>query len=349
MTTVPLVGALAAALLLGGSTAQAATVVGVLTGSASTWDPSHATDSASGYGLLSFTLYRRGVPAALLRIGTAPTLQLNRRGYGWAWSLDAATTTSAYQQDRRGNSDLKLYDWATVKRTNPGGAVNTPRWEYEPAVSGHWLVFARLNRAPAPDVRRILLDNLQTDRLTELARFRGSAATGTLSAPQIDGDWVTWTSMSRRYEQSSVHRYGISTGRAERIPRPAGRFDYMSAVGPDGTVYFLRSRGGCGSGVTFESYTTGGVLTTLGAMPAGRDGGDELFAEPQPGGSVSLYVDSYGCTQSPANGNIYVLQVPRAASAASRLVRDSSATAASRPKRFPIALLRRRRAIEGPS
>ena len=168
----------------------AATVAGVLTGSGSTWDPSHATDSASGDGLLSFTLYRRGVPAALLQIGTAPTLQLNRRGYGWAWSLDAATKTAAYQQDRRGNSDLKLYDWSSGLRTNPGGTVNTPRWEYEPAVSGHWLVFARLNRAAAPDVRRILLANLQTNQLTELARFKGSAATGTLSSPQIDGDWV---------------------------------------------------------------------------------------------------------------------------------------------------------------
>ena len=299
MTTVPLVGALAAALLLGGSTAQAATVVGVLTGSGSTWDPSHAVDAATGEPLLSLTLYRRGVSAARLRIGTEPTLKLNRRGYGWAWSLDAATKTAGYQQDRHGNSDVKLYDWSTGTRTNPGGAVNTPRWEYEPAVSGHWLVFARLNRAAAPDVRRILLANLQTNRLTELARFKGSAATGTLSAPQIDGDWVTWTSMSRRYQRSSVHRYRISTGHAERIPRPAGRFDYLSAVGPDGTVYFLRSRGGCGSGVTFESYTTGGVLTALGAMPAGRDGGDELFAAPQPDGSASLYVDSYRCTAKP--------------------------------------------------
>ena len=195
MTTVPLVGALAAALLLGGSTAQAATVVGVLTGSGSTWDPSHAVDAATGKPLLSWTLYRRGVSAARLRIGTEPTLKLNRRGYGWAWSLDAATKTAGYQQDRHGNSDVKLYDWSTGTRTNPGGAVNTPRWEYEPAVSGHWLVFARLNRAAAPDVRRILLANLQTDRLTELARFKGSAATGTLSAPQIDGDWVTWTSI----------------------------------------------------------------------------------------------------------------------------------------------------------
>lgn len=338
---------LVASVLAGVPTAGAATVAGVLTGNGSTWDPSEAGDASSGHTLMSWTLYRRGSPAALLRIGTAPTVQLNRSGYAWAWSLDAATTIAAYQQVRRGNSDLKLYDWATATRTNPGDTVNTPRWEYEPAVSGHWLAFGRLNRAAAPDVRRILLDNLQTDRLTELARFDGSAATGTLSSPQINGDWVTWTSMSRRYEQSSVHRYRISTGQAERIPHPAGRFDYLSAVGPNGTIYFLRSRGGCGSGVTFESYTTGGVLAALGAMPAGRDGGDEMFATPHSDGSVSLYFDSYRCTQSPANGNIYVLQVPRDASVATPLVRGHSVAVASRTKRFPAALVRSRRAIEG--
>ena len=181
--------ALVAVALLAAPVARAAMVAGVFTGSGSTWDPSEARDASSGNQLMSWTLYRRGAPVALLRIGTAPTLQLNRRGYGWAWSLDAATTSAAYQQDRHGNSDLKLYDWSSGLRTNPGGAVNTSRWEYEPAVSGDWLVFARLNRAAAPDVRRILLANLQTDRLTGLARFRGSAATGTLSSPQISGDW----------------------------------------------------------------------------------------------------------------------------------------------------------------
>jgi len=345
----PRAAAVIAVALLAAPTARAATVTGVLTGRASTWDPSHAVDGPSGEPLLAWTRYRRGVPAALLRIGASSNLGLNRRGYGWAWSLDGATTTAAYQQDRRGDSNVKLYDWSTGLRTNPGGAVNTARWEYEPALSGHWLVFGRLNRAAAPDVRRILLANLQTGQVTELARFRGSAATGTLSAPQVAGDWVTWTSMSHRYEESSVHRYRISTGQVERIAHPEGRFDYLSAVGSDGTVYFLRSRGGCGSGVTFESYTAGGVLTALGALPAGRDGGDELFAASRPGGSVDLYVDSYGCTQSPPNGNIYMLTVPSGASAAGHLLRGGSTAVASEPKRFPAHLLRRRRLIEGMS
>jgi hypothetical protein len=330
------------ALLLGvgvlteGQAVRAAAVAGVLTGSPNTWDPSQAYDRSSSAGVLAWTVYRHGLPRAVLRIGTQPVVRLNRRGQAWAWSLDAGTTTAAYQQVRHGNSDLKLYDWTTGTRTSPGGTVNTSRWEYEPAVSGHWLVFGRLNRARTPDLRRILLDNLQTGTLVELARFEGSGQTGTLSSPHISGDWVTWTAMGHGYQRSIVHRYRISTGQDERIPQPDGWFDYLSTIGPDGTVYFLRSLGGCGHRVTFESYTTGGVLTALGSMPAGRDGGDEMSAAPQPDGIVDLYFDSYRCTQSPPNGNIDVLRLSLGA-VAERLA-GAVAVTGDQPKHIPAWL-----------
>ena len=331
------------------SGAHAAAVTGVFTGRGDTWDPSAGIDAPTGDTFVGWTLYRRGLPDAFLRINSGARLQLNRRGIGWAWSIDVPARTAAYQQDRRGNSDLWLYDWATGLRSDPGVAVNSTRWEYEPAVSGNWLVFARLNRAAAPDARRIILYNLVTQRSTVLALFRGSAAIGTLQSPEISGDWVTWTSMSGRYTRSSVHRYQISTGKAYRIRHPAGKLDYLSSIGPDGTVYFLRSRPGCGSHVTFESYTTGGVLSPLGSMPAGRDGGDEMFAVPQPDGSTSLYFDSYKCTATNANGNIYLLTVPTAASRAGSIVTHGSLRPATAPKRFPAAVERRRRLIEGVS
>jgi hypothetical protein len=344
------IGGFAAVLLVlaCASAAQAVTLTGALTGTGDTWDPSAATDRVTRDTYLGWTLYdRHGDPNAFLRVNSDPRLRLNRRGFGWAWSLDAVTQTAAYQQARRGNADVRLYDWASRTRSNPGPSVNTMRWEYEPAVSGDWLVFGRLNRAAAPDVRRIILDNLLTDKRTVLAVFNGSAAIGTLESPEISGDWVTWTSASDRYRQSSVHRYQISTGHSHRIPHPAGRLDYLSAIGSDGTVYFVRSRGGCGHHVSFESYTTAGALTTLGAMPAGRDGGDEMFAAPQSDGSTSLYFDSYGCTQTPANGNIYLLNVPAGATAAGRVVRAGSLAPARHPKRFPASIRPQRRAIEG--
>jgi hypothetical protein len=331
------------------SAANAATFSGVLTGSASTWDPSTGVDASSGDALLSWTLYRKGLPAAFFRVNSDPGLQLNRRGVGWAWSLDVASHTAAYQQDRGGNSDVRFYDWASGLRLDPGVAVNTTRWEYEPAVSAQWLVFARLNRAAAPDVRRIILFNLVTNQSTVLAKFKGSPAIGTLESPQINGDWVTWTSMSDRYRQSSVHRYQISTGKSHRIRHPAGRLDYLSAIGADGTVYFLRSGSGCGHHVRFESYTTAGVVTALASMPAGRDGGDEMFAAPQPDGSISLYFDSYRCAATNANGNIYLLNVLPAASSAGRTVSQGSLRPAAHPKRFPTTVRRQLRSIQGMS
>jgi hypothetical protein len=344
----PVLTALAMSLVLA-SGAQAATVTGVLTGRTDTWDASAGIDASTGNSFLAWTLYTRGSPQAFLRVNSDPKLLLNRRGIGWAWSVDVPSRTAAYQQDRRGNSDVRFYDWVTGLRSGPGAAVDTTRWEYEPAVSGQWLVFARLNRAARPDVRRVILYNLTTRRSTVLAKFSGSGAIGTLESPEISGDWVTWTSMSARYTRSSVHRYQISTGTAYRVPHPAGGLDYLSSIGADGTVYFLRSRPGCANHVVFESYTTAGVLSRLGSMPAGRDGGDEMFTVPQPDGSTSLYFDSYRCAAKGANGNIYLLSVPGGASSIGGVVRRGSLRAAVAPKRFPAAVQRRRRMIEGMS
>src|SRR3954464_7349426 len=85
--------------------ARAATATGVFTGRGDTWDPSAGIDVSTGDTFLGWTLYRRGLPDAFLRINSDARLQLNRRGIGWAWSIDAPTTSAAYQQDWKGNSD----------------------------------------------------------------------------------------------------------------------------------------------------------------------------------------------------------------------------------------------------
>ena len=332
--------------LLSSQPAQSLPVTGVLTGSGNTWDPSAGTASNSR-AVLAWTAYSGLTkPAAFLRLGSDPPLRLNPRGAGWAWSIAASTV--AYQQAVRGNSNLRFYDWATEIRSGPGSSVNTPRWEYEPALSGHWLLFARLNWGATPDVRRVILDDLASGRQTVLATFRGSAQQGTIRSLQISGDWATWTSFSQRYLRSTVHRYQISTGHLTRVPHDAGWFDYLSAVDPTGALYFLRSRFGCGNRVSFIRYSASGVLTTLATMPSGRDGGDEMSAAPQSNGSVDLYFDSYRCDAHHVNGNVYLLTVPPPGGPVVA-GRTNAATTASVPKRFPTAIERRLRVLEGGS
>ena len=84
-------------------------------------------------------------------------------------------------------------------------------------------------------------------------------------------------------------------------------------------------------------------------MPAGRDGGDEMFTAPQPDGSTSLYFDSYKCTATNANGNIYLLSIPVGATSIGEVVRRGSRRSAVAPKRFPAGAQRHRRMIEGDS
>ena len=88
-----LIGAIAVLTTIAGSSgvsAHAATTTGVLTGSGDTWDPSAGIDASTGDTFLAWTLYTRGSPHAFLRVNSDPKLLLNRRGLGWAWSIDAA-------------------------------------------------------------------------------------------------------------------------------------------------------------------------------------------------------------------------------------------------------------------
>jgi hypothetical protein len=288
---------------------QGLAIGGVLTGKGNTWDASVAT--AGGHVYVTWTGYdglRK--PTANLRVDADPRVQLNARGAGWAWSIDADTDTVAYQQVTAGDSNVRFYNWSTQSRSGPGPSVNTVRWEYEPALSGHRLLFARLNRAATPDVRRVLLADLSTGRQIELAAFRGSAQQGTIGSLQLSGDWATWTTFSQRYQRATVHRYQISTGKLTRIPPEDGWLDYLSAVAPNGTVYFLRSRFGCGRHAAFMSYSTAGVMSRVAAMPAGRNVGDEMSAGTQADGSIDLTFDSYRCGARRLNGNAYTLPVP---------------------------------------
>ena len=314
-----------------------------------TWDPSAGVDLATGGTFVSLTRYTtRGVPHAFLLPGTARSIRLNLRGEGWAWGMDAAASTVSFQVARHGDSNVRFYNWASGLRSSAVAEVNSTRWEYEPSLSGRWLVFARWNRVPSPDVRRLFLHDLATGSQTKLAEFAGGRAEGMLESPQVSGDWVVWTTWADRFTRSTVTRYRISTGVRDVVPAGRRPFDYLSAVGRDGTVYFLRSGSACGSHVTLRSYTTGGVMSTLATLPAGRDGGDEMFAETLPDGSTDLYFDTFRCSERNANGDIWRLSVDSNALAASKTRGIGGTRAVSpSPKRLPSALRRRLAAITG--
>ena len=301
----------ATAVLAMAVSAWAATAVGVRTTQANEALPAAGIDSVSGDSFLAWSQSRpghRNLYDAYLKKNAEPAVKLNRRGRGWSGGLDTAAHMAVYQQARNGNSDVILYDWATGTRSKPGLPVNTPKWEYDPSVSGHWLAFARLNASASPDVRRLLLYDRDAHTIIGLDTLRANASRGTLVGGQVNGDWVVWSKVSGGWDTWSVFRHQISTGQTERVPRPSGRFDYAPSVTADGTMYFFRSGSVCGNSVGLRSYDTAGVTRLLFTLPAGRDA-YKSYASDRGDGTVDVFYDSVRCAARPPNWNIYKVNV----------------------------------------
>jgi len=301
----------AAALLLAAASAEAFTLEGVRVTRANETYPAAGVDPATGDTYLAWAQSRPGhrhLYDAYLQRNGGPRIKLNTRGIGWTFGLDPATHQVAYQQDRNGDSNIRIYDAATGQRDRLDARVNTPAWEYQPSVSGPWLVFGRLNARARPDVRTLVLYNMDTGERRVLDSFTGNIDHGWIDDGQVNGDWVVWQKATHGTSWD-VYRYQISTGTTELVPRPAGRYDYVPAVAPDGTMYFARSGNGCAVLATFRRYDTNGVLTSLGRLPAGRDAAYHSFVSQLPDGSRRLYYDSLRCSRRPINFNIYRTEV----------------------------------------
>ena len=192
-------------------------------------------------------------------------------------------TTLAYQQYAGNHSDIKIFDLATGVRRD-ASELNTDNWEYWPSVSGGRYLFGRLT--PSGTRRIILFDtNTGTGRTLALSETRSRF----LAPGQINGDFATWSKCTPN--TCNVWGYQISTGEQVKIPNP-GRFQRASSVGPDGTVYFVRSEEECGLGVRLMAYQQDGTIKKLTQLPDGRDINDTYVMSDTPGSNEVFYENS---------------------------------------------------------
>jgi hypothetical protein len=90
-------------------------------------------------------------------------------------------------------------------------------------------------------------------------------------------------------------RYEISTKTAVRVPRAKSLYDVAPAVTSDGTVYFWRSKAGCGSSVRLVRWTPAAGAATVLALPKGIDAG-KTFVLRGSDGRARIYYERYVCT-----------------------------------------------------
>ncbi len=219
---------------------------------------------------------------------------------GYGGGIDG--TTLAYQQvsKRTANSDIQLYDVSTKTPGVLPPGVNTRFWEWHPTISGDWLLFNRNNINMAKNEwQKVILFNTSTLQKITLASVKSRKPY--LSGDQVNGNYATWTECTRT---CNVFEYNILSMTPTKIPRMTGTAQFYGGVTSDGTVYFDRAFGTCGSGVQIVRQPLASAATPIATMSSGHAVRQEIFAVTNPDTSVSLYYSRYKC-KSPYWGDIY--------------------------------------------
>jgi hypothetical protein len=224
-------------------------------------------------------------------LGGGGTFRVNPRRVNAA-NGDIDGDVLVYQQFRAGDSRLKLFDLVDRSHSNLPSEANSRNWEYWPSHSGDFVLFGRLFDS---GVRTIMLLDVSTGTARRLDRNRVGGGFVDLAPGEVNGDWAVWHKCSSRKE-CDVIRYNIPDGEKTRMPNRGGRH-YSPAVSSSGTVFFARSRGGCGSGVRLISRSVDGVSAVLTSLPSGDDV-SAMDAYTDPEGTTTLLFDQFDCARA---------------------------------------------------
>lgn len=227
-----------------------------------------------------------------------------------------------YQQFSRRKSNLRFFDLVQRVHRNPPPGVNTVQWEYWPSMSGQWLLFGRLY---GNGVRRIILFDLSTGNSRILDKL---GATGSFLAPgKVNGDFAVWYECVSASE-CNVFRYHIPDGAKVRIPNPGGS-QYSPSVTREGTVYFARSRAGCGTGVRLLRQPLEGEAVVLWRLPSGDDISSTNVSVDAQGINTVLF-DQFACGQ-PAVSDVWEIVEDDSPELTVTVEGDGSGTVTSNP------------------
>jgi hypothetical protein len=262
--------------------------------------PAAATDGGVKY--FAWTQNTRAHPRrndAFLKRGSEPLVKLNTAGNGYLGGIDPPLVV--YQQVVGGRSNLKIYNAALHTRTNPPAGVNTSDWEWEPSISGDWLLYGRQDAET--DAQWILLRSLSS--ATEVILDEGFTWR---QAGQVNGNYAVWT---RCDFTCDVVRYDILGASEVTLPEPsATTYQYAAAVASTGVTYVGRSGKQCGSNARIVRYFGSGDPaqgTVVADLGAGRDMYSGFLRE-NSNGSIDLFYDRYRC--SGGVGDIYRIYDP---------------------------------------
>lgn len=233
--------------------------------------PRNEIDPSAEGEYLAYGLGRAGAPNkfdAYLKPTGAPRIKVNAAGtQGYHPNLELGNLSFGdalvFVQRNANGADIKIWDVDSGGRSNPPAGVNTSAGESKPSLDGNHLLFGRGPAKQFYMTRVILFDlTLETTTVLDTAPRNGIVYPGI-----VNGDWATWTECSPT--DCRAWRYEISTESKTEVPSSA-RLIYTSAIGVDGTVWFVQSGIGCGANVKIRRAPIGSASTWV-DFPPGID------------------------------------------------------------------------------
>jgi hypothetical protein len=260
-------------------------------------------DGTAEEGYLAYTRSRSGHPGRFdvyLKPPGMARIKVNAGGTrAYHPTLDIGNVSLGdalvFVQRSGGDANLKIWDVDSGGRSNPPVGVNSQVAESKPSLDGDHLLFGR-GPANRTYIARVILFNLvsKTSLVVDTAPPNGTVYPGT-----VNGNWATWTECS--LSDCRAWRYHIPTADKTEVPSGA-RLIYTSAIGEDGTVWFVQSGIGCGANVKIRRQEVGAAPTTLVNFRSGIDANisdldDSVVAR-------RLYFSRVNCSNT-SNWNIY--------------------------------------------
>ena len=261
-----------------------------------------AAASAGGTKYFAWSQNSRAHPShsdAYLKRGSQPRVKLNTKGFGYLGGIDPPMV--AYQQVVRGNSNIKLYNADTHIRSNPPSGVNTSAWEWEPSISGEWLLYGRQSNASSN--QRVILRNLPSGVETILDESFSFREPG-----QVNGDYAVWI---RCDASCDVVRRQISSETNTVLEEPsATTYQYGAGVTSTGIVYTARGGKACGNAkiVRYFGVSDPAGGTVVADLPNHQDI-DNGYVRENADGSVDFFYNRYLCNDDSV-ADIYRIHDP---------------------------------------
>lgn len=209
--------------------------------------------------------------------------------------------------------DLVMVDLSTQTELDVPDGANTRKPEFQPSISGTFLVFGR----KIAHGSSIVLFDTSTGTSQVLYSKTNTARRFDIQAIQMNGNYVVWQKLvfSKKGDGQAIQPIGtdvflhdVAAATTMKISPAEGVWQYGPSVDEEGTMYFGRSTSGCDENVQLIERQIDGTESVIYTFAHGRDFSNSVAVD-NVDGTTDVYFDRGNYCRGTDFGDI--LKLPR--------------------------------------